>query len=68
MPFNRPSYPVCDFPSTLFTIDTECSPHIPAFARGDVHVEIIRLDSEGLLYLELVVGIMWANVKVLEDL
>jgi hypothetical protein len=33
-----------------------------------VHVEIIRLDSEGLLYLELVVGIMWANVKVLEDL
>jgi hypothetical protein len=33
-----------------------------------VHVEIIRLDSEGLLDLELVVGIMWADVKVLEDL
>jgi hypothetical protein len=56
------------FSGALVGVYTKSGPYIPSFAWRDVHVEVIRLDSKGLLDLELIVGVMGADIEVLEDL
>lgn len=53
---------------SLLGIDTENGLDVSSLARRDMHVETVGLDRECLLDLELIVGVMGSDIKVLEDL
>jgi hypothetical protein len=56
------------FRGALFGVYTKGAPYISSLARRDAHVEVVGFDSQGLLDLELIIGVMGADIEVLEDL